>query len=71
MHIPGFHCELEHVDVAFIYVVFLTFLVRGMFKAINWIFLLSSKVYFMHHSTGAILGTGESWVSAAKMWIMN
>lgn len=60
MNIPGFHCELEYVDLAFIYTVFFTFLERDTFKAMNCGVLLSSKVYFIHHSTGATLGTGGS-----------
>lgn len=39
VNMPGFHCELEHIDLTtFIYVVFLTFLERGTFKAMNWVF---------------------------------
>lgn len=61
MNMPGFHCELEHIDLAaFICMVFLTFLERGMFKAMNCGFLLSSQGYFIHHSIGATLATGES-----------
>lgn len=57
---PGFHCELEHDVAAFIYMVFLTFLEKDTFKAMNWVFSPSFKGYIMHHNIWATLGTGES-----------
>lgn len=43
---PVFHCELEHDVAAFIYMVFLTFLGRETFKAMNWV--------FFHHLKGIL-----------------
>lgn len=73
---PSLHCELEHRHVAAVIdIMFLKFLKRGTFRAMDWVFLLSSEEYFALYSicssTGATLGTGSSLVSMTETWLMD
>lgn len=73
---PVLHCELEHTYVVAVSdIMFLKFLKTDKFRAINGVFLQSSKEYFVRHSIcssmGATLGTGNSFVSMTKTWLMD
>lgn len=72
----GLHCELEHINAAaVINIMLLRFFKRDTFRAVDWVFLLSSKEYFVLHSICSsirtTLGTGNSSVSMTKTWIMD
>jgi len=71
MKMSDLQCELEHVHVAAVTdIVFLKFLKRDTFGAMDWVFLLASKKYFVLHSifsgVGDSLSSGNSLASVTK-----